>query len=338
MYKPSDFAFDKKAKTVTFVLKDNISPFTYKKLEVKNGKVKFLGKYYDVNKPITIKIDKIEKTYHIVPIIPKFDKDNKQINPLSNKTFESDLNDPKSYLSQYLVKCPEERELFKMKPIEFVPLKFVPKSSHGRLYIAGAIGLTALVVASNVIPGVGEVVDVTVGPEVVALDAGIGATEGAAAITEGVTEATAEVTAETTETVAEEGENVAKNATEESKVLETEEKPKPKTIKEHVSNLYNKAKYHLGLDNNAEAFKNSSKEIVKNPGKTFKTVTATVATTGAAIGAVDAVKKNLTGTDNKITGAGYQINIQFCLLICIIVIILIFVIYIVHKYNNLTSI
>lgn len=354
MYKPSDFTFDKKAKTVTFILKDGISPFTYKKLEIKDGNVVFLGKSYDVNKPITINIDKIEKTYQIVPIVQKFDKDNKQINPISNKTFESDLNDPKSYLSRYLEKCPEDRTIFENQPIEFVPLKSIPKSSHGRLYIAGAIGLTALVVASNVIPGVGEVVDVTAGPEVVALDAGIGATEGAAAITEGAT-VTAEagesvaVTAEEGESVAEtaakEGENVAATAeegetatkegesvtesnTEESKVLETESKP---SFIERVKNQF-------GLGNGGQRIKASLEVMKENPLDAGKKIATGVGTAGASAAAIKGVKDTLTGTNDTKTGAGYQINIQFCLLICIIVIILIFVIYIVHKYNNLTSI
>lgn len=337
MYKPSDFTFDKKAKTVTFVLKDGISPFTYKKLEIKDGNVVFLGKSYDVNKPITINIDKIEKTYQIVPIVQKFDKNNKQINPISNKTFESDLNDPKSYLSRYLEKCPEDRTIFENQPIEFVPLRSIPKSSHGRLYIAGAIGLTALVVAANVIPGVGEVVDVAAGPEVVALDAGIGATEGVAAVTEGVT-VTAEagesvaVTAEEGESVAEtaakEGENVAENATEESKVLETESKP----------GFIERVKNQFGLGNKGERFIKSANEMKNNPIEAGKKIAKGVGTAGASAAAIKGVKDTLTGTNDTKTGAGYQISIQYCLLICIIVIILIFVIYIVHKYNNLTSI
>jgi hypothetical protein len=333
MYKPSDFTFDKKAKTVTFLLKDGISPFTYKKLEIKDGNVVFLGKSYDVTKPITINIDKIEKTYQIVPIVQKFDKNNKQINPVSNKTFESDLNDPKSYLSRYLEKCPEDRTIFENQPIEFVPLRSIPKSSHGRLYIAGAIGLTALVVAANVIPGVGEVVDVAAAPEVVALDAGIGATEGAAAITEGAT-VTAEAgesvaaTAEEGETAAKEGESVAESNTEESKVLETESKP----------GFIESIKNRFGLGNGGERFIKSANEIKNNPIKAGKQIATGVGAAGASAAAIEGVKNTITGTNDTKTGAGYKISIQFCLLICIIVIILIFVIYIVHKYNNLTSI
>jgi hypothetical protein len=331
-YFAKDFTVNIVDKTISFRLKNNLDPFTYQILPVKNGTVTICGNTYNINEPIVVKASDIMKFDHVLPITDKLRKAGDVIDPVTGKLFKDEINDPNSAIFKYLAKNEKDRVYFNdLNNIEFIPLKYIPRSSHGYLLKIGAVLLTGAVVAMNIIPGVGEAVDVGAGPEAAALDV---AAFGAETAEAGV-DVFADVGVETEATESAESAN--------SKTTWQTIKNRFGMRTEDIKNVKNANISQVAEDTaKATTMASAANETVKSilPKSAEAAEVAEVATADASTGAVAAAKNVETagpsaGLLNPTTGEGRYYHehrqnqrltpIILCMLFIIVIVVLIMV-------------